>query len=207
LGLLREGSGVATTLLVAVVVPDGLVGALHELLSVAMAAAALAAVGLAAADGEEPEETGGEGKSSRGPDSGEELGVEVALNAVELGRRLDRANDNDRRGRRKSCSAHTAVVATAETMNVKHEKARLQLAKMPKTSSTARAMYAMMKTIWVQRETVPNASTASPTSLGSLMFWPESVIRVLMSLVVSFRTATAQLKAGLVQARDPFWGV
>lgn len=89
---------------------QGLVGADgHELLAglvvevagaAAAGAAALAAavVGRAAADGEHPEEAGGDGEGGADPHGGEELGVEVGLDAVPLGGALDCANNDDGHG-------------------------------------------------------------------------------------------------------------
>lgn len=83
-----------------VVVAQGSVaarGAAQELLAVrlaVLAALVAAALGLAAADGEEPEEAGTDGKGDGDPGHGEEGVVDMALDPVELGRALDDADDS-----------------------------------------------------------------------------------------------------------------
>ena len=85
----------------AAVVVEGRVAAVgDELLLVAAGAAvrAGAALGLAAADGEDPEHTGGERKGGAQPGDGEEGRVDVAFNSIPLGRGLDGADDHNRHG-------------------------------------------------------------------------------------------------------------
>ncbi len=65
----------------------------------------------------------------------------------------------------------------------------------------------MMKTISVQRATVPKTLMASVTSLGSVTFWPVVVMSDLTLDVEALSAVAAQSKAGCVQVRPPLWGV
>ena len=88
--------------LVCVLVADGLVRAMHELLGLATRATTTRVVGLAAADGEEPEEAGTDSERGRDPDCGQKLLVEAAADAIEPGRALNDTDHNNRCGRSES---------------------------------------------------------------------------------------------------------
>lgn len=84
------------------VVVEGRVAAVGDellLLAVVATVRAAAALGLAAANGEDPEEAGGEGKRGAQPGDRQERCVDIALDAVPLGRGLDGTDDYDRHGR------------------------------------------------------------------------------------------------------------
>jgi len=89
-----------TAALVAVLVANGLVRALHELLAIAAGATTTAlVVGLAAADSEEPEEASTDRKCRGNPDCRQVSRVEAAAHAVEPSCALDGADDYHRGGR------------------------------------------------------------------------------------------------------------
>lgn len=92
-----------------VVVADGVVGTGRRNLLRVDAATALAAVvvGLAAADGEEPEQAGDNGEGGTDPDADKEVGVDGAVDAVLLSRGLDCADDNNSHGGGETSSNNT----------------------------------------------------------------------------------------------------
>lgn len=67
--------------------------------AVAVASAASTVLGLAAADGKDPEEVGAESKRGGDPDGGEETSLKGTLDAVDLGGGLDGADDGGRDAR------------------------------------------------------------------------------------------------------------
>jgi hypothetical protein len=73
------------------------VGTGKKLLAVVVALAGLAVVaglGLAAADGEDPEEAGGDGKGGTDPDSSKEAGVHTGIGIILVANGFDSTDDH-----------------------------------------------------------------------------------------------------------------
>lgn len=90
-----------TAHVVVVAAADGVVAARGYELLVVVAAAVLAAaavLGFAAADGEEPKETSGDGEGGADPDADEEVGVDGGADAILLGTGLDGTDDDGTHG-------------------------------------------------------------------------------------------------------------
>lgn len=96
-GTTALGNAVVVVLAAGLLIANGLVGANgQELLAIGVRGALVAtALGLAAADGEEPEEAGGERKGSAEPDDGEEGLVDFGVGAVLAQGTLDSTDNNE----------------------------------------------------------------------------------------------------------------